>query len=285
MMNEVKTVGEPLVSVIIRTCGRPDLLSNALESIRKQSYHNIEVVIIEDGLNVSEKYISDNYRDLQIVYFSTGQKGGRCRAGNIGLEKASGEYLNFLDDDDILLPNHVSLLVEKLIGSEYKVAYSIAEEHQFLVSTKDGKRTIKRKFVRFKQQFNRLLLCYMNYFPIQSVMFERSLYEECGGFDTNSEMLEDWDFWLRMALKADFLFVPEITSVYYTPYKSKGKRNRDIEMNDSRQYFAQKHKNYIVNMSSAQICEEIDYVLNVYNKKKFLFYAQKVRNFLLYRDI
>ncbi len=281
----MKKAYEPLVSVIIRTCGRPKVLSEALESIRKQSYSNIEVVIIEDGPNDSEEFILNNYKDLNVVYYCIGERRGRCNAGNIGLERATGKYLNFLDDDDILLANHISLLVDKLETSDYKVAYAIAEEHQFLFSPKKDKKIIKRKFVRYKQQFNRLLLCYMNYLPIQSVMFEKKLFEECGGFDDNSEMLEDWDFWLRLALKEDFLYVPEITSVYYTPYKSKGKRDRDIYMNGSRQYYAQKHRSYYVNMSSAQICEEMDYILNVYNKKKFLFYAQKVRNFLLYRDI
>lgn len=281
----MKKAYEPLVSVIIRTCGRPKVLSDALESIKKQSYSNIEIVIIEDGPNVSEEFIQNNYKDLNVVYYCIGERRGRCNAGNIGLEKATGKYLNFLDDDDILLANHISLLVDKLETSDYRVAYAIAEEHQFLLSPQKDKKIIKRKFVRYKQPFNRLLLCYMNYFPIQSVMFEKTLYEECGGFDDNSEMLEDWDFWLRFALKCDFLFVPKITSVYYTPYKSKKKHHRDVEMNDSRKYFLQKHSKYIVNMTSAQICDEMDYILNVYNKKRLLFYAQKVRNFLLYRDV
>ena len=75
---ETKLENEPLVSVIVRTCGRPNVLRETLISLRNQTYKNIEVVIVEDGENKSEKMIKEEFSDLNIVYKATGEKQGRC---------------------------------------------------------------------------------------------------------------------------------------------------------------------------------------------------------------
>lgn len=267
------------VSIIVRTCGRPQVLKKALESIRAQQYPNIEVIIIEDGPNVSGQYIDERFSDLNVQYFATGDKQGRCKVGNIGMEKATGKYLNFLDDDDYLLPNHVSTLVEQLEMSEYKAVYSIAEEHQ-VKNTR-----VRRKLIRYKQPYNKLLMCYMNYIPIQSIMFSKTLFEQFGGLDEQLDVLEDWDLWVRYSMHCDFLFVPIVTSVYHTPYKSQNKKKREMNMHQAELDVIQKHRQYRVTLDAEQINKEMDYILNVFNKKGFLFYMQKIRNFLLYQDI
>ena len=178
---------KPKVSIIIRTCGRPEVLCGALESVRRQTYNHIEVVVVEDGENCSEAYIREHFSDLELQYFSSGEKVGRCRVGNLGMEKATGEYLNFLDDDDYFLPEHVERLVQELGSREYQAVYAISEEHQ--TKKIQGKQVVKRKLVRYRQPYNKLLLCYLNYIPIQSIMFSRSLFEQYGGFDESLEVL------------------------------------------------------------------------------------------------
>ena len=274
----------PLVSVIIRTCGRPQVLERALVSVREQDYPNIEIVIVEDGENVSEEFIKSNFADLNICYSATGEKRGRCAAGNLGLKMAKGTYFNFLDDDDYFLPGHVSALVDKLKENECKAAYTIAEEHQ-IKADKKGSFKVKRKFIRYKQPYNGLLLCYMNYIPIQSIMFHRSLYEACGGFDESLDVLEDWDLWLRYSFESSFVFEPVVTSVYHTPYRGRGKRKREVDMYHASDAVLQKYSGRKVAFDVVQVNKETDYLLNVFNKKGFLFYMQKIRNFLLYRDI
>lgn len=275
----------PLVSIIIRTCGKTSILNNALQSIKKQTYANIEVVLIEDGENVSEHFIQEQYPDLRIRYYATKINQGRSKAGNIGLSMAKGKYCNFLDEDDILLPNHVQTLVNALEDTEYNVAYTVAEEHQIVVKNSDPYMfIIKRKLVRYRFPFNRLLLCYMNLFPIQSVMFARTLYEEHGGFDEELEILEDWDLWLRFALEEPFLLVDEVTSVYYTPYKNKKKLHRDLILRDAERQVVEKHRDYHYSADALQINRDMDYILNNFNQKKAVFIMRKIRNFLLYRD-
>ena len=215
----------PLVSVIIRTCGRPQVLANALKSIQAQRYPAIEVVVIEDDKNISEKYIKENFSTLNVSYHCTNHKCGRCKSGNLGLALARGEYLNFLDDDDILLPNHVETLARRLEDTHYLAAYAIAEEHQIVTDRRcpPGKR-VRRRLIRYKQPYNRLLLCYMNYIPIQSIMFHRKVYDELGGFDEQMDLLEDWDLWVRYSAHYDFLYVPTVTSVCFRTQISRYKR-------------------------------------------------------------
>lgn len=274
----------PLVSVIVRTCGRPDILKEALKSIKRQTYSNIETIIIEDGENVSEQLIKDNFSDLNIVYHATGIKRGRCRVGNIGMAKANGKYLNFLDDDDYFYVNHIATLVERLETSECKAAYAIAEEHQIQITGKNSFR-VKRKLIRYKQPYNKLLLCYMNYIPIQSILFKKELYEQYGGLDEELKVMEDWDLWVRYSAHCNFLFVPTITSVYHTPYKGKNRHSRASELHKAEYEVIQKHSKLQMTFDAEQLNREMDYILNVFNKKGFLVYMQKIRNFLLYGDI
>ena len=62
---------------------------------------------------------------MNIRYFATGEKVGRSRAGNLGMEKASGRYLNFLDDDDLFFADHVEVLVSQLIKGKKRAAYCV----------------------------------------------------------------------------------------------------------------------------------------------------------------
>ena len=280
------TMGEDvLVSVIIRTCGKIDILRNALNSLRQQTYKNIEVVVIEDGTNISENYIRNNYEDLNILYRAMGKRTGRTHAGNMGLSVAHGKYLNFLDEDDIFLPNHIQTLVDALECTNSYIAYSIAEEQQIKVrSVTPYKFKVKRKLIRYNYPYNRLLLCYMNLFPIQSVMFRREVFMQYGGFDETMDMLEDWDLWLRYSLNYEFYFVPQVTSIYYTPYKGKKRRERNIEMKLAEEIVREKQQTYFFRVDESHIANEMDYILNRFNQKNFIFYMKKIRNYLLYRD-
>ena len=226
-------MNRPLVSIIIRTCGRTQVLRQALDSVRNQTYKNIETIVVEDGVNISEDMVLNEFSDINTKYFFSGEKVGRSRIGNYGLEKVKGKYCNFLDDDDVLYKNHVQCLVDVLEGSQNKIAYSVAEEKQiFITSYEPYQYKVKRKLIRFKQPFNRILLYHTNYIPIQSVMFEYDLFKRAGGFDEKLDALEDWDLWVRYSTLGSFIFLNQVTSAYYVIYKRKEKNKRDKKMHD-----------------------------------------------------
>lgn len=262
-------MNQPKISVIIRTCGRPEVLKKALNSICRQQYPSIEVVVVEDGRNISEEMLRRDFSGLNILYRATGEKKGRCYAGNLGMQLAQGEYFNFLDDDDILLPNHLQTLYEHIRKEQVKAAYAWAEEHQIVVTDKESHTFIvKHKMFRYKQPFNRLLLCYMNYIPIQSILFSRELYDKYGGFDEKLEVLEDWDLWVRYAVHERFVMVPEVTSIYYTPYKSKEKNTRQEQLDQGLNIVRKKHQKLMLTNSVFDINKDVDYLINEYNREK-----------------
>lgn len=265
----------PLVSVLIRTCQRPEVLRAALDSVVSQTYPNIQVVIVEDGLNAAQEMIEKEYRGLPYIYKATGKRVGRCEVGNQALALAEGKYFNFLDDDDSLFPDHVQRLVNALEASGKKAAYGIAEERQVsTVSYKPHTTKIKRKFVRYRQPFHRLLLYTENYIPIQSMMFHRSLYEQFGGFDPKVVLLEDWDLWVRYSVHTDFLYVNRITSCYHTPYSRKEKCRRSKELKKSLVSLQQNFKDYQIMLPVEKIQREMRYVIREYKDKGAIRYLR-----------
>ena len=226
----------PLVSVLVRTCGRPKVLKECLESIRNQTYKNIEICVVEDGKNISEDLIRHKFSDCNIKYKALGQKQGRSVAGNVALEMASGAYFNFLDDDDLFYENHIECMVnEAIANSEESVFYALADEAETEIISHDPytyetKSVSQAKFLPFSKEN----LLVHNLFPIQTVFFKREVYEAFGGFRTDLEYLEDWELWLKYAQTYAFVPIHEVTSVYKVPADAKLKaiRNNALWQNE-----------------------------------------------------
>jgi GT2 family glycosyltransferase len=205
----------PLVSILIRTVDRPLWLREALTSCAQQTYDPLEVVVVEDGPERSREVI-DAFRDrLNIRYQASGARVGRARAGNIALAAAAGEWMNFLDDDDVLFADHVEVLVDAATAANAAGAYALAWETHTEVEA--GRHRERLHVTRHHQPFDRLTLWHHNYLPIQSVLFHRRLFERHGGFAEDMDQLEDWNLWTRYTLEDDFVLVPKTTSKYRVP--------------------------------------------------------------------
>lgn len=116
-----------LVSIIIPTYRRPKFLKRAIQSALNQTYKNIEVIVVSDNEvnSIDEELTEEIIREFtsyKLIYLpSNGNKGG-CEARNKGLEIARGEYINFLDDDDVLLPSKIEKQVELIKNNNEKLA-------------------------------------------------------------------------------------------------------------------------------------------------------------------
>ncbi len=235
----------PLVSVIVRTCGRPSVLRETMLSLRNQTYPNMEVVVVEDGPAVSQKMLEEEFGDLNILYYASGEKVGRSKNGNTGCRLAHGQLLNFLDDDDLFYADHVETLVREKLKSGAAVEYSFAFETPITVLSKEPYRyKIWNYYGTHKQYFNRAELCYHNYLPIQAVMFDKNLFEQYGGFDETLDALEDWDMWLRYATHVDFHCTGKTTSIYRTPHEKEHNSARQAELDAALLKVRKKHKSY-----------------------------------------
>ena len=209
---------DPLVSIIVRTKNRPSFLREALASLRNQTYSRLQVIVVEDGPSASSQIIAE-FPDLDVVYRPLGQSQGRCRAGNIGLQEARGDFCGFLDDDDLMFADHVETLVSALLDQpENLAAYSVGFEVQTRLTTEEPLSYVEGSYrVALRLPFDRELLAIHNLFPINSVLFSRRLFTSAGGLDPELDMLEDWDLWLRYSRETNFTFVDKTTFLYRVP--------------------------------------------------------------------
>ena len=236
----------PLVSVIVRTCGRPTVLRETLKSLDNQTYPNIEVVVAEDGAAVSQDMINEEFSHLNIIYFATEKKVGRSKVGNLAMEAAHGKYLNFLDDDDLFFADHIETLVKTLISSKKGIAYSTGfEAATETISIEPYRYRIHRYTKRYVQKFDPIMFCHHNYIPIQCIMFEKKFYTEYGGLDETLDALEDWDLWVKYSLYTDFEFVPKTTSIYKVPYNHDSSKKRQNALDDALINVRNKHRLYM----------------------------------------
>lgn len=208
----------PLVSVITRTYkGREEFLRQALISVKNQTYKNIEHIVVEDGGNTYVDFFKNN-DDFNNIKYITLSKVGRCVTGNAALKVAKGEYFLFLDDDDLLFADHIELLLAELIQhKDYVAAYSPSIQVDTQYTTKPYTETALSKPIALQQEFNIEKLNQCNYITIQSILFQKNLFETRGGFDENIDVLEDWNLWLRYAHLNQFKYINKTTSMYRVP--------------------------------------------------------------------
>lgn len=113
----------PLISIIVPIYNVEKWLTKCLSSIKKQTYQNIEVLLIDDGSKDNSPQICERYSktDFRFKYYKK-RNGGLSDARNYGIDRANGEYLAFIDSDDYVSVNYIEVLYEQLVSSKAEVA-------------------------------------------------------------------------------------------------------------------------------------------------------------------
>ncbi len=191
------------VSVIIPTYNRAALVQEAVASVLAQTWREFELIVVDDGSTDDTPEALAPYAS-RIRLLRRESRGGVSAARNAGMAAARGEWLAFLDSDDLWLP-------EKLAR---QMAYLAAHPEQLWCQTEE---TWVRRGVRLKQPpthrkiggrifFQSLERCMVS--P-SAVILHRRLLEEHGGFDENLPAAEDYDLWLRLSWRYDIGLAPE----------------------------------------------------------------------------
>lgn len=200
----------PLVSVVVRTIGDPHL-ELTISSVLAQTYPRIEVLIV-DALGSIRPRELHGLDTVSIRWLQGEELLSRPQAANKGLLAAEGEYIIFLDEDDLWTPEHLQKLVNALDAEPN----ALAAHTDVSVVGVDG-----REFKRYDRAFRQEAIRFTNILPIHSVLFRRSVITKYGcSFTENLSVLEDWDFWLQIANYSDFTHVPGISAIYRYQDKS-----------------------------------------------------------------
>jgi len=184
-----------LVSIIIITHNRSDLLKKAINSVLNQTYKNIELIIVDDfstdnTYNVV-KEIQNKIVKIPIIYIKLDKPSGANVARNTGILHAKGKFITGLDDDDEMLPERI----EKLVNAfDEKYAYVFSQ-----VYFKTLKNIYKYDFCRFKSFITLEDMLFFNCTGNQ-VLTTKSMLLKAGLYDVNLKAAQDYDMWLRLLL-------------------------------------------------------------------------------------
>lgn len=218
----------PTISVIVRTKDRPELLAEALESLEASTWRKTEIVLVNDGGTPPE--VSADI-SLPLVRVDLEQNRGRAGAANAGIAAASGEYIAFLDDDDLVMPSHFETLAGLVGAAGVRVAYTDAAVGVYELGaggtgsgdTGTGGWQCTERRLPYSRDFDPDLLLLDNYIPFNTVLIERSLIDSLtaeagsgsdGPLDESLPFFEDWDFLIRLAQKTPFHHLARVTCEY-----------------------------------------------------------------------
>jgi glycosyltransferase involved in cell wall biosynthesis len=180
----------PLVSAVVTTRNRPELLVRALDSIAEQTYSNLELVVVDDGSEPAVRTIVESYGGvLPVLYHRNETAVGACRARNQGIKKASGKFVAGLDDDDSWHKDRILALVKA-----YSNDYACVTSDTLMVHAKREAVWKKKKVI----DLNTLL--FTNQVGNQ-VLVRRDRLIEIGGFDEDLVAAQDYDLWVRLSSK------------------------------------------------------------------------------------
>ncbi|WP_414549622.1 glycosyltransferase [Anabaena sp. CCY 0017] len=198
-----------LISVIIPVYNGEKTIKETIESVLKQTYINLEVIVINSDSTDSTLEIISNIQDERIKTFTYSQANGSVNR-NRGFSHACGEFISFLDADDLWTNDKLELQMKMLNKyPQTAVAYSwtdyIDYDSKFL---KPGKRV---KIIG--DAYTELLLT--NFLENGSnPLIRRKALETIGGFDESLAAAQDWDMWLRLAASYEFVVVPKAQILY-----------------------------------------------------------------------
>lgn len=189
------TNSSPLVSIILPTYNGAPFLPESVESILAQTYNPYEVIIVDDGSTDNTKEVLKPFAQ-KIRYINLEQNKGLPVARNTGIRLAQGEYIAFIDADDLWLPEKLQTNVEYFgrhpdVGMVYSGHTNIDEKGRTLNGG------VKKRLPSGKIFFQ--LYSEQNFIIPSSVVVRKEVFETTGLFDEQLVNCQDWDMWLRIA--------------------------------------------------------------------------------------
>lgn len=202
-----------LVSVVIPAYNREKTIERAIDSVLSQTYQEIECIVVDDcSTDDTERIVSNRYgADPRVRYHKLEKNSGACVARNKGVEISKGNYVAFLDSDDLYLPNKIEIQIKAIEKSGAQFCAT-----GFIGKSRTGETSIRLPYHGSKEDtLNELL--YLNFVTTGVLCgLRRCLLET--PFDPQQPRYQDWDIVLRLYKKYDFIFVDDPTlELIYQP--------------------------------------------------------------------
>lgn len=220
----------PLVSVVVPTHNRPEMLAEALASVRAQTFTDYEIIVVSNGEGARQRLSYDVAQTYQARHYAW-PEGNVSAARNFGIAVAKGEWIAFLDDDDLWLPSKLELQIEaaERIGVDMITCDCIE-------MFSDGREKIRQDRVPKGWSYVRAL-SWQRWGTLPSmVMVRRSVLDEVRGFDSDLGMAEDMDLWRRISWRHTIHQMHEVLALRRAGHPSLSQNRWGAHINDLRHY-------------------------------------------------
>jgi glycosyltransferase involved in cell wall biosynthesis len=204
----------PLVSIVIPAYNSANYLPQALDSVLNQTFRDYEIIVVDDGSTDETEQVLAPYRGL--IRYIRKENGGPASARNAGIRQASGEYIAFLDADDIWLPDKLQSQIDFISKNpDLHVLFTdcaIFDQHGFVTSSIKENHNISARIT-----FQDLLT--KHFVPMSSIIVKRACLDEIGLFDESLTGAEDYNLYLRLAQKFQFGYLDKVL-VYHRKHEN-----------------------------------------------------------------
>lgn len=235
------------VSVIIPTYKRSEFLQRAIDSVLNQTYKNIEIIVVDDN-DSSSKYRAQTEEKMKkysnysnIVYIKNKKNLGGALARNEGLFKASGDYITFLDDDDIYLPDKINSQINYMIDNKLDMSFTDVRIHNTDDKLVDYREHSYVKNLSKKELLKQHIMHHLT--PTDTYMFKKKAILNIGGFD-DVQMGQEFMLMLKAiesGLKIGYLPVAHVIQYIHNGERisvGKNKLDKEVELyNYKKKYF------------------------------------------------
>ncbi len=199
----------PLVSVIVPAYNAEDTILETIHSVLHQSLQDLELIVVDDGSSDSTFAIAQSVKDPRVRALSF-ENGGAAMARNRGIQQAKGDFLSFIDADDLWVINKL----EKQLQALQKMPEACGAYSWTLIMDAEGETFYPGNCESFEGDVYPQLLLSNFVGSGSNMLVRREASEAIGGFDANLRSHEDWDYYLRLAHRWPFAVVSEPQILY-----------------------------------------------------------------------
>lgn len=224
----------PLFSVIIPLYNKENFIEKTLKSVLSQTFSDFELIIVNDGSTDKSEEKVLHFKDDRIKYFSK-ENEGVSATRNFGIEKASGKFISFIDADDIWKNDFLENMNGLVQSFPEQKVFSAAIEIQIENRIFEAEYSISKESPQIINYFEGSLL--NTAICTSCAVFEKSVFETAGNFDTALKRDEDTDLWIRIGLKFPVVFSWKLGAIYtYDPKSLTNNSGRISEKTDFSKY-------------------------------------------------
>lgn len=202
----------PLINILMPTYNRPRLIRNAIDSIVQQTYKNWKLLVLNDGGEDIEDVLT-SYRDNRIHYYRF-DHAGKAATLNHGIGLIDDGYITYLDDDDIVFPNHLEALVRAALLNDKAFTYS----DTYLTSIDGDSGKILNQIIENTADVDSASLKFFNQINHKQILHTKTLSDTVGLYDENLRVLIDYDYIKRLAFVESPYHVKLITGNHFLYY-------------------------------------------------------------------